>query len=289
MAIDEGLSFSENALLNRSLFLSQFNDVNIYVEDVDKEYEYEEIFERLFECELSLFSIFPLGGKEAVLKCFSEKGEKDENNRINIYIVDGDFNNIWENEKISSPNVFYLDRYNIEGYYYSREAVVKYMRKYWRCVRKEAELRLNLDTWEAILTNELGELFLLFAVVHRYCKDMKNVQLGTGKFLEKDGHVKQEEYCKYHNEICEKLENAEELVREVRQAIPIRFNGNGKIESIVCGKYQLESLCRYITSLCKKNIDRRELRSFLISNFDIAQLKVLKDGIEALALSARTA
>lgn len=44
----EGLSFSREALSNRSLFLAQLNDINIYVEDVGKEYEYEEIFERLF-------------------------------------------------------------------------------------------------------------------------------------------------------------------------------------------------------------------------------------------------
>ena len=62
----EGLSFSREALSNRSLFLAQLNDINIYVEDVGKEYEYEEIFERLFENNLNIFSIFPLGGKEAV-------------------------------------------------------------------------------------------------------------------------------------------------------------------------------------------------------------------------------
>lgn len=45
----EGLSFSREALSNRSLFLAQLNDINIYVEDVGKEYEYEEIFERLLK------------------------------------------------------------------------------------------------------------------------------------------------------------------------------------------------------------------------------------------------
>ena len=31
------LSFSDAALLNRPLFLSRFNDINIYVEDIGKE------------------------------------------------------------------------------------------------------------------------------------------------------------------------------------------------------------------------------------------------------------
>lgn len=56
----DGLFFSESGLENRSLFFSPLNDINIYVEDVGKEYIYEEIFERLFEGRIKLFSIFPL-------------------------------------------------------------------------------------------------------------------------------------------------------------------------------------------------------------------------------------
>lgn len=42
------LSFSEDALLNRVLFISGKNKINLFVEDTNKEFEYEEIFEKFF-------------------------------------------------------------------------------------------------------------------------------------------------------------------------------------------------------------------------------------------------
>ncbi len=127
---DDGLHFSENALMNRLLFLAQLNDVNIYVEDVGKEYEYEEIFERLFDGAINIFSIFPLGGKNAVIKGYKSKGICDSNGKINIYIVDGDFDNLWEDQKTISPNLIYLTRYNIESYYCTKDAVIKFIRRF---------------------------------------------------------------------------------------------------------------------------------------------------------------
>ena len=141
----EGLSFSREALSNRSLFLAQLNDINIYVEDVGKEYEYEEIFERLFENNLNIFSIFPLGGKEAVIKGHQSKGLRDSNGKLNIFIVDGDFDNLWDDQKIISPNLIYLTRYNIESYYCSKEAVIKFIRSFLKCTRNEAEAKIHFD------------------------------------------------------------------------------------------------------------------------------------------------
>ena len=41
------LKYSDDALLARVLFLASSKELNIFVEDEGKEYEYEEIFERL--------------------------------------------------------------------------------------------------------------------------------------------------------------------------------------------------------------------------------------------------
>ena len=47
--MEDGLQFSEEAELNRYLFYSDLNEINFFVEDKDKEYEYETIFLRLFK------------------------------------------------------------------------------------------------------------------------------------------------------------------------------------------------------------------------------------------------
>ena len=102
MIKSETLSYSNDGLANRPLFLSDFNDINIYVEDLGKEYEYEEIFERLYDGIVKLFSVFPLGGKEEVLKRHSIESVCDANGKPNIFIVDGDFDNLWDDNKIDS-------------------------------------------------------------------------------------------------------------------------------------------------------------------------------------------
>lgn len=277
----EGLSFSREALSNRSLFLAQLNDINIYVEDVGKEYEYEEIFERLFENNLNIFSIFPLGGKEAVIKGHQSKGLRDSNGKLNIFIVDGDFNNLWDDQKIISPNLIYLTRYNIESYYCSKEAVIKFIRSFLKCTRNEAEAKIHFDAWQQSVRDGLGRLFVLFAIVKRHRPELPNVKLGTGKFLDENGCLIAEEYENYYQMVSQEIGSTDTHIEQIRERIHTQFNGNedDKVLSVICGKYQFESLCRQLRGCCRKNINREIFRTVLISNFDIQHLSFLKDKI----------
>ena len=81
-------AYSEHGLENRPLFFAGCNNVNIYVEDTDKEYVYEQILERLFENGLRFQSIFPLNGKQAVLARCRINGAYEPDGTPNIYIVD---------------------------------------------------------------------------------------------------------------------------------------------------------------------------------------------------------
>ena len=87
---EKSLEYSFDASLNRTLFYSEFNDINIYVEDINKEYEYETVFKRLLGDEYRISSIFCMGGKIGVIKAF-EENKKQNINDLNFYIVDGDF------------------------------------------------------------------------------------------------------------------------------------------------------------------------------------------------------
>lgn len=80
-------AYSEHGLENRPLFFAGCNNVNIYVEDTDKEYVYEQILERLFENGLRFQSIFPLNGKQAVLARCRINGAYEPDGTPNIYTV----------------------------------------------------------------------------------------------------------------------------------------------------------------------------------------------------------
>ena len=84
------LNYSDEGLLTRVIFLASQNDLNIFVEDVNKEYEYEEIFERLLSPDIRINCIFPTGGKPALETAYDLFGSSTEYGKT-LFISDGDF------------------------------------------------------------------------------------------------------------------------------------------------------------------------------------------------------
>ena len=87
------LMYSSEAKATEFLFFSDLNDINIFVEDKGKEFEYETIFKRLLGKEYKIVKILGVGGKVELKKYFNEFGlvNKDNPKIKNIYIADGDF------------------------------------------------------------------------------------------------------------------------------------------------------------------------------------------------------
>lgn len=280
---NDGLNYSRDALINRALFLSDLNDINFYVEDIGKEYEYEEIFERLYGETLKIFCIFPLGGKEEVLKLHAQKSIRD-NGKLNVFIVDGDFDNLWDDTKVESPNLIYLSKYNIESFLISKEATIKYMRTYLKCTRREAEDQVRFENWREGQKNNVGRLFILFAVANHYYPELHSVNGASGKFLDENGCLRVEAYEQYRDSLETAVPDLQVKINDVEARIMNKFAGDDdeKIFSIVCGKFLFESLCRHLKTVKNKNINRESYKSTTISSFDISTLQFLRDKIDML-------
>lgn len=276
------LCFSTDALPNRALFMSDLNDINIYVEDTGKESEYEEIFERVFEKTLKLSCIFPLGGKKAVVAHHKKEGLRDSEGKLNVFIVDGDFDNLWDDEKIESPNLIYLSRYNIESYLISKEATTKYMRmcRQWR--RAEAESRVDFDAWREEQKRDASKLFILLAVAQRYT-NLPNVT-NASDYLDAQGHLCEQQYERFKQEIAAVYPSLDEAVEDIKRRVKNKFDGDDeeKFFSIICGKYLYESLCRHLQTVNRKNINRSIFKNLSIANFDISALYFLRDKVNEL-------
>ena len=280
----ETLNYSHDALANRAIFLSDLNDINIYVEDTGKEYEYEELFERLYGETMKIFCIFPLGGKDEVLRWHGNQGMHDADGKLNIFIVDGDFDNLWDDAKVESPNLIYLSRYNIESYFISKEATIKYMRTYLKCTRRETESRIGFDNWEQKQKQDAGKLFVLFAVARRYYPDLFSVNGAAGKFLDNRGCLREDKYVTYQHDLEAVVPDLQEKISDIEGRISNRFSGDEdrKILSIICGKFLFESLCRHLATVKHKNINRESYKSIILSSFDISLLYFVKDRIDVL-------
>lgn len=278
----DALAFSEDALSNRPLFLSSLNDINIFVEDDGKEYIYEEILERLLGDCVHIFCIFPLGGKSAVLQKHRISNKYDAKGNSNIFIVDGDFDNLWDENKVIADNLIYLDRYNIESYYCTKDSAIKYMRGILRKTREQTEAIIDFDTWFRRFQEEFGKLFALFALVQHYCPVIPNVG-DVMRFLDTDGSLISDEYLQYEKQVAEHIDSIDAQIQKVFEKTQYQITnsdkGTSNFSTIICGKCQLESFCRHLKICSGKNINRENIRNSFIMTFDLEPLQFIRDRV----------
>lgn len=268
------LNYSNDALLTRVIFLASQNDLNIFVEDTNKEYEYEEIFERLFSEDLRINCIFPTGGKPFLEEAFTLFGNSCEYGKT-FFIADGDFDEALGREMIVADNFVYLKRYNIESYLLHKDAIIRYMRPKLRKTFDVAESILKYDEWYNTVAPFLKKLFTLHFVVQKYCYGTENVGRGYARFLESNGFPKETEYDKYRAEILAFIPDLDSKLSEATADLERIYGDEGV--NFVCGKCYIGSLKLYLNTFVKKGIGEDDIKAVLVSNFDVSALKYVLD------------
>ena len=290
--LDATPTYSESGLSARALFYDGCGDVNIYIEDFHKEYICEQILERLFDGKLKFRAVLGLGGKTAVLSRCRTAGAYESDGKPNIFIVDGDFDNLWDEQKENLPGLIYLTRYNIESYYCSENTVVPFLRMYLGRKGDEIEEFFHYREWEESFFREAKPLFLLFALVKKYLPEMPNVGKADS-FLDLTGHVCPRKYEAYRQEIVAILGDTTPYMREIESQIERKITGNQKeqLQMLICGKYETKSLyhCIRASSDAKKvkNLKYEYLLNHLILQIEPSPLAFLKDFIQAQLAGTR--
>lgn len=269
--------YSQEALLNRVLFLSDLNDINIFVEDEYKEFEYENIFNRLFSEDLVVNNIFPMKGKPGVEKAFEIYGTNYEGIPA-IYIVDGDFDIIMDKKTIDHPNYIYLNKYNIESFYVDRGATIRFMAGKMKKRQKEIINIIAYDTWESDTYNKLEKLFLNYIVAQKAIPDEKNVGISPHKYIDSKGYISSIKIDRYISELREKVTNYESLYDIYKQRFQECLEGDKS--RLICGKYLIASLACYLRKRTKVTFKEDDFRYYLVGEFGIRKLGFLKRKIE---------
>ena len=268
------LTYSKDALLSRVLFLASKTELNIFVEDADKEYEYEEIFERLLPKGIKINCIFPTGGKKELEVAFSLFGSNIDYGKC-FFIADGDFDIILGKRMIVADNFIYLKRYNIESYFLHKNTILKYMRpKLKRTIKETAEI-IQYDNWLNIVTPYFKKLFSLHCVVQKYHPETINVARGAEQFLDKDGFPNEISYERYKDEISEFVSNIDVEINTMLASLEATYGSDSS--NYVCGKCFISSLKSMLNSKIKKKMNCDELKAVLLSGFDITSLSYVKD------------
>lgn len=267
------LEFSEDALLARVLLLISDNGINFFVEDSYKEYEYEEIFEKLFSEEINICNIFSTGGKPKLEEVFSIYGNCPEYKTF--FIADGDFDIALNKNMIIADNFVYLNRYNIESYLLNEEAVYTFMRRKLKKTKADTKNTIDYKLWITTMTPFFKELFVIHCLAQKYVPDIKNVARGPARFLNSDGMPNVEKLQSYKEEIKAMISNYDTEFLQMQNVLKsIYGDSTGCYE---CGKYYVFSLKKYLDTFVRKNIKEEDLRAALINMIDISQLGYVKE------------
>lgn len=268
------LLYSDEALLSRVIFLSSTECISVFVEDEHKEYEYEEIFEKILPPNLKISCIFPTGGKPKLEEAYELFGNSIEYGKT-FFIADADFDLALGKSMICADNFLYLKRYNIESYLLNKNAVVHFMRPRLKKTTKETETIIDYDNWIVNTDLYFKELFKVHFLVQKYCPEIKNVSRGFEMFINGHGEPNYDSLEKYKNEIKNYIPSLDEKIVEASETLD-NFYGSD-ISSFVCGKCIVGCLSRYVNKFLKKKLNYEEVKSYLISNLDKENLSYIRD------------
>lgn len=179
MDINE-LEYSNDALDTRADMKDpDVSEIFVFVEDKDKEYFYERIFERLFNGGDIILKPIGLGGKTRVIARFNENKKKGENGCF--YLVDGDFDRYIDIELIDDDRFIYLEAYNIENYIIDENVIYNFLTGKLKKTKREVRKLFNFNTWQHRIVEESKKLFLCYAFIQGYLNDIEESDIVLDK------------------------------------------------------------------------------------------------------------
>lgn len=282
------LMYSSEASATRFMYYQDFNDINIFVEDAGKEYEYETIFKRLLGQGYKISSIFSAGGKNAVKERFVEFGTSNANNpKIkNFYIVDGDFDRyIYSDEMIDNPFFIYLDTYNIENYFIDEHASTQFCKGRLKCLDLASTEKLKFNYWKETIISQSKKLFLTYCFIKKYYPQHATLSRPTAEFIDaKTGFERQDGAFENYWQFVISLDtDAQYKISKIEEQYK-KVNGDDYF-NLICGKFLLDSLCWYIRNIIGSKFNHDDFKWHLINNFDITKLEYIKSSITYLMAS----
>lgn len=276
------LKYSNQVLKTTALFYSNFNDLDIFVEDKGKgDYEfYLELLKKLTEEKVKIRKIFQLGGRDKVIEACKKENNK-KNNRKSVYIIDGDIDLIL-NESIKLDKLFILDVYCIENYLIEKEAIIDIIHETLGVESKgKIEKKLNFDICIKSISKNLIKFFLLLAISKKY-----NLGIKFGNITELISNNKGKPYLdkKKLNVKIQSLKK--ELIKEIKikklkeeLSLLERLWGYSPetLLKIVSGKDYLLPLVNFkIKCFCPINIKTESLKIRLVKKVSLNRMEELK-------------
>ncbi|HAA0587256.1 TPA_asm: DUF4435 domain-containing protein, partial [Listeria monocytogenes] len=260
----------------------EINEINIFVEDKGKEYEYEEILSKVFADEYHIQTIYALGGKPQVLSAFRDcKEHVSSNNNIkNIYLLDGDFDQYLDNIVMEShPHIIYLQSYNIENYFLNEESVVTFMQGKMKMLKNDVRTKIAYSEWLSNTLYNIENIFILYCIIQEKELGIPNVGDSEYKVINMiDGSINMTRYEDLKKQISNCTVNIDLVEQEMKAKI---HNINPNVFDLICGKHLICSLYRHLLKITK-GFSYDEFRWHLVQNVEVSRLNFIKERVANL-------
>lgn len=268
-----------------SLFYEEINDLDIFIEDRADGYRkiFKELLNKALGTKFKISQIFPIGSRDEVIKlCERNQTSAD---RKKVYIVDGDLYLLNGNDRSDLKGLYILPRYCVENYFFSEVALVE------TAYEEDSEMeleeiasKLNFKQW--FIDNEklLIELFIYYALCHKYVPTEQTIHFKVNKLCQNNSGIVSADKIKLRIEdLKEKLIlffGEERLLNEIkiiRERITIK---DKQLLRYVSGKdYLLPLMIMRLQSFLKFNPGNTQLRIRLAKRSDVSELQNIEDYI----------
>lgn len=175
------LEYSNRATIGYAELYRGINKVTVFIEDARGRLIYERILSRLWGDGV-VERVFPLNGRDFVMADWNRNAG---NNRY-IYIIDGDLD-LLSGNLLSDRNLVQLDRYCLENYLLSADAILSVLQDY---IPEDVDFEKAKSEISALIDDTgsffLG-LFILYAISQKHQLGQKCVAEGSLRFFGKEG------------------------------------------------------------------------------------------------------
>ncbi len=267
-------------LYAESVFHTQFNDVDFYVEDKDQQSLYYSILSRLFS-DINIDRIFPLGGKPAVI----DHARNNRSGRKAVYILDKDFDDLL-GATVNLPTVFYLDRYCIENYVLEPLAISRFVvAERPRLTERRVQSEFDAADFIRLSISSLRVLFFNFFMVQKHNLALDNCALPVARFTFRNRHweIDARKVQEYNDRVAKAARTARiDLSKEQKMyAAEFELRRRLVVGRNISGKYLLALLLRRISRLFSVPGTSLDSATFRLAEY--CELSALRDFREQVA------
>jgi len=272
------ISRSEKARKAKSVFYQQFNDIDIYVEDTADGTSklYSIILQRALGGTTRIETVFPLGGRDAVLRnCYKDQ---ENGGRSRLYVIDGDLDLLTNSNPKGVKRLLVLTRYCLENYLIDAEATLAVLDEEDTQTSKTT-LREKFSFADWVHQNESGlfALFVLYAISRNACPDDTTVSYPVNKLVSSNHGVVDAAKLKLRMEEIEKkitsLISRDELSRRVDELSSICRSSGNPLLSYVSGKHYLfPMIIIRMRNTTKLRADNKVIKQRLAMRCDVSEL-----------------